>query len=71
MKLKVRFEAEEETPLREPEITPEQQLALLQCPQCGEWFQDASDRSGEACPECFAGWKKPSCGLAKNDLRRG
>lgn len=62
MKLKVRFEAEEaeeEAPIRAPEIAPEDQFALLMCPQCGEWFMDRSDRSGEACPGCFEGWNPP------------
>lgn len=38
---------------------PEKQLALLKCPQCDGWFVDTADRKGEACPECFEGYKQP------------
>ncbi len=41
------------------EIKPEQQFALLQCPQCDGWFVDSSDREGEACPACFEGYNPP------------
>lgn len=57
MKLKVCFEPEKETTPVSPEIKPEQQYGLLLCPQCGDWFMDTSDRSGEACPACVEGWR--------------
>lgn len=40
-------------------IKPEEQFALLQCPQCDGWFIDSSDRDGEACPLCFEGYTPP------------
>lgn len=59
MKLNVLFEPEEELEKTTQAEPLEQQFALLQCPQCGGWFSDTSDRRGEACPECFEGWKTP------------
>lgn len=40
-------------------IKPEEQLALLQCPQCDRWFVDSADHEGEACPLCFEGYNPP------------
>lgn len=37
----------------------DQQLAILQCPQCDGWFVDTADRDGEARPMCFEGYNPP------------